>query len=311
MGQKLALVFPGQASQKAGMAAALLERESGARRLFQRAGEVLGLDLAELCTTGSDDALTRTDIAQPALLTTCVAWLEALRERGVTPGLVAGHSLGEFSAWVAAGVLEFEEALRLVRRRGELMEEAGDRRPGGMVAVIGLQDAQVGEICSKVASAGTVVVANYNCPGQVVVSGEPAALDRLIEEVKAARGRAVPLRVSGAFHSPLMEDAARAFGDLVARLPLAAPQVPVVVNATAEPVTDADRARQAMARQMTSPVLWTASVRRMIADGAEVFVEVGPGQVLTKLIERISSDIRALPAGTPNDLAAVVEALAK
>ncbi len=310
-GRNLAFVFPGQASQKAGMAAALLEQESGARKLFQRAGEVLGLDLAELCTTGSDDALTRTDIAQPALLTTCVAWFEALRERGVTPGLVAGHSLGEFAAWVAAGVLEFEEALRLVRRRGELMEEAGDRRPGGMVAVIGLQDEQVGGICGKAASAGTVVVANYNCPGQVVVSGEAAALDRLIDEVKTARGRAIPLRVSGAFHSPLMEDAARAFGDLVARLPLAAPRVPVVVNATAEPVTDADQARQAMARQMTSPVLWTASVRRMVADGVGAFVEVGPGQVLTKLIARISSDVRALPTGTPDGLAAVVEALAK
>jgi [acyl-carrier-protein] S-malonyltransferase len=293
------------------MATALLAQESGARQLFQRAGEVLGLDLTELCTTGSDDALTRTDIAQPALLTTCVAWFEALRERGVTPGLVAGHSLGEFSAWVAAGVLEFEEALRLVRRRGELMEEAGDRRPGGMVAVIGLQDAQVSEICKKVAPAGAIVVANHNCPGQVVVSGESAALDRLLAEVKAARGRAIPLRVAGAFHSPLMEDAARAFGDLVARLPLAAPRVPVIVNATAEPVTDADQARQAMARQMTSPVLWTASVRRMMADGAEVFVEVGPGQVLTKLIERISSDVRVLPAGTPDELAAVVKALTK
>jgi [acyl-carrier-protein] S-malonyltransferase len=306
----IAFVFPGQASQKAGMAAELLEREPAARRLFQRAGEVLGLDLAELCTTGSDAALTRTDIAQPALLTTCVSWHEALRERGVAPQMVAGHSLGEFSAWVAAGVMGFEEALRLVRRRGELMEQVGDRRPGGMVAVIGLQDAQVAEICARASSVGVVVVANHNSPGQVVVSGEPVALDRMLEEVKAARGRAIPLRVSGAFHSPLMEDAACSFADLVARLPLEAPQVPVIVNSTAEPVTDADAARQAMSRQMTSPVLWTESVRRMARDGARIFIEVGPGQVLSKLIERISGDARALPAGSPADLAAALQALA-
>ena len=304
-----AFVFPGQASQRAGMAAALLEREPTARRFFQRAGEVLGLDLAAVCTTGSDAALTRTGIAQPALLTTCCAWFEVLRERGVLPQTVAGHSLGEFSAWVASGVLEFEEALRLVRRRGELMEEAGERRPGGMVAVIGLSDAQVGEICRAAQSAGVVAVANYNCPGQVVVSGEPDALDRVIEEVKAARGRAIPLRVSGAFHSPLMEDAARAFADLISGLPLRPPRIPVVANVSAEPVSQAEQVRQAIARQMTSPVLWSASVRRMVADGARSFVEVGPGQVLTKLIERISTEARAVPMGTPEELAAVLQVL--
>ena len=307
----LAFVFPGQASQRAGMAGGLLEQEPAARSLFQRAGEVLGLDLAEVCTSGSDALLTRTDVAQPALLTTSLAWLEVLRERGVEPQMAAGHSLGEFSAWVAAGVLGFEDALRLVRRRGELMEEAAERRPGGMLAVIGLAEAQVEQICLQAQAAGVAVVANINSPGQVVVSGEPAALDRVQEAVKGARGRAIPLRVSGAFHAPVMEDAARRFGELVARLPLQAPRIPVVANVTAEPVRDAEQARLAMARQMTSPVLWAASVRRMIADGARLFVEVGPGQVLTRLSERISSDVRALPAGTPGELAALMETLAQ
>ena len=307
----VAFVFPGQASQKAGMAAELLEHEPTARQLFDRAGEVLGLNLAGLCTAGGDAALTRTDTAQPALLATCVAWHEALRERGLMPQVVAGHSLGEFSAWVAAGVLGFEEALRLVRRRGELMEEASDRRPGGMVAVIGLQEAQVAEICKRAASAGVVAVANHNSPGQVVVSGEPDALDRVVEEAAAQGGRAIALRVSGAFHSPLMEDAAYSFAELVSKLALKPPRVPVIANFTAEPVTDAEAARQAMSRQMTSPVLWTASVRRMMRDGVQTFIEVGPGQVLSKLIQRISSDVRALPVGTRAGLDAALKALAE
>jgi len=293
------------------MAAALLNQEPAARSLFARAGEALGLDLAGACTSGGEALLRRTDVVQPALLATCVAWLEVLRERGVTAQMVSGHSLGEFPAWVAASVLEFEEAVRLVRRRGELMEEAGERRPGGMVAAIGLPDAKVQEICERARGREVLVVANHNSPGQAVVSGEWAALDRVSTAVKAAGGRAVPLRVSGAFHSPLMEDAAHTFSDLVRKLPLRPPQVPVVVNVTAEPVVDAEAARQAMVRQMTSPVLWSASVRRMIADGARLFLEVGPGQVLTKLIQRISSEVRALPVGTPDELHAVVEELAQ
>jgi len=310
-GAGLAFVFPGQASQNAGMAAELLQCEPLARQLFQRAGEVLGLDLAELCTTGSDAALSRTDITQPALLTTCVAWHDVLRGRGIAPHMLAGHSLGEFSAWVAAGAMEFEEALRLVRRRGELMEEAATRRPGGMVAVIGLQDPQVAEICERAKAAGVAVVANHNSPGQVVVSGEAAALDRMTEGVSAAGGKTIPLRVSGAFHSPLMEDAAFSFANLVSKLALSTPRVPVVVNGTAEPVTDAEAAREAMSRQMTSPVLWTASVRRMVHDGVRTFVEVGPGQVLSRLIERISSDVRVVPIGGRGGLDAAVAALAE
>ncbi len=280
------------------MASELLSRNGEARDLFDRAGRVLGLDLAGVCTTGNEAILTRTDIAQPALLTTCVAWLGIVRGRGIEPCLLAGHSLGEFSAWVAAGALDFDAAVRLVRRRGELMEEAAGLNPGGMVAVIGLSDEAVREVCEKARSSGVVVPANYNCPGQVVVSGQPAALEKVAELTKAARGRAMPIKVSGAFHSSLMDDAAHEFSRLVAALPISEPTVPVVANTTAEDVRTADAIRDVMSRQMTSPVLWTASIRRMVAGGVTRFIEVGPGQVLSKLIQRISADVEAVSAET-------------
>lgn len=306
-GSRIAFVFPGQASQKAGMAAELLDGESAARAVFERASQVLGLDLADICTRADDDLLSRTDVTQPALLTTCIAWLSVLRERGVLPQMVAGHSLGEFSAWVATEALDFESAVRLVRRRGEIMEDAAERNPGGMSAVIGLADRQVVEMCAEAGRSAVVVAANFNCPGQVVVSGQPEGLAKVGELAKQAGGRTTSLRVSGAFHSALMEDAARAFAALVAEVPVQDPKAPVVANASAEPVTDAAGVREAMTKQMTSPVLWTASVRRLIEEGASLFVEVGPGAVLTNLIARISADARAVPVGTPEQLQELLE----
>ena len=306
-GRGIAFVFPGQASQREAMAAELLEHSPEARELFRRAGEVLGLDLAGVCTSGNEALLTRTDIAQPALLTTCVAWLGAVRERGVEAAVVAGHSLGEFSAWVAAGALAFEPALRLVRRRGELMEEAAQRNPGGMLAIIGLRDQQVVEMCQRASAAGMVRPANYNAPGQLVVSGQAEALDRVAELARAARGKAIPLKVSGAFHCPLMDDAAYEYSRLVAALQIGEPRVPVVANATAEPVTAVDGVRQAMSKQMTSPVRWTESVHRMIGDGVGLYAEIGPGQVLTKLIQRINAEVKALPVGSLAELDALCQ----
>ncbi len=289
------------------MAAELLNHEESARRAFHQASEILGLDLAGVCTTGDEALLTRTDIAQPALLTTCVACLWVLRDRGINAAAAAGHSLGEFSAWVAAEALEFGPALRIVRRRGELMAEAGERNPGGMAAVIGLQDADVREICDKARASGRVVPANFNCPGQVVVSGEKEALDIVARLVKDAGGKTMPLRVSGAFHSPLMEDAAHEFGRLAAEAPIRDAEIPVIANATAEPVREAASIRQVMARQLTSSVLWAASVRRMAADGIDTFLEVGPGKVLTGLIRRTIPDAHAVPVGTMAQLDSVAQ----
>jgi len=289
------------------MAAELIEHEPEARELFRRAGEILGLDLAGVCTTGNDALLTRTDIAQPALLTTCLGWLAAVRRRGLEATVIAGHSLGEFSAWVAAGALNFEAALRLVRRRGELMEQAAQRNPGGMLAVIGLSDDQVADICRRSKDAGIVICANFNAPGQIVISGESPALEKAAALVKTAGGKGIPLRVSGAFHSPLMDDAAHEFSHLVADLALADPAVPVVANVSAEPVTAVEAVRRAISRQMTGPVLWTASIRRMAADGAGFFLEVGPGNVLTKLVQRISADARAEAARSLADLDTIAQ----
>jgi [acyl-carrier-protein] S-malonyltransferase len=230
-----------------------------------------------------------------------------LQQRGLEAAVAAGHSLGEFAAWVAAGALEFEAALKLVRRRGELMEEASERNPGGMMAVMGLRDREVVELCEKARRAGTVVPANFNSPGQVVVSGEASALDEVADSAKAAGGKTIRLRVSGAFHSPLMDDASHEFGRLVAEAPILDPRIPVMANATAEPARDAGSVRQAMGRQMTSPVLWTASVGRMIADGISVFVEVGPGKVLTGLIRRTSAEAAAMPVGTLAQLESVMQ----
>jgi [acyl-carrier-protein] S-malonyltransferase len=289
------------------MAAGLLAQEEAAREVFARAGEITGLDLAALCTTGDAAALTRTEIAQPALLTMAIAWLRVLEARGLRPALVAGHSLGEFAAWVAAGVLGLDHALALVRRRGELMEEAGRQRPGAMAAVIGLPAERVAELCRQAQPAGVVVVANYNSPEQVVVSGDAAAVAEASRLVEPAGGRALALRVSGAFHSPLMEEAARQFAARVGQAPLAAPAIPVVANCSAELVTTAEQARQAMARQMASPVRWTDSMRRMAEEGANRFLEVGPGQVLTKLAARTLPDVRARAVGAAGEVATMIE----
>jgi [acyl-carrier-protein] S-malonyltransferase len=307
----LAFLFPGQASQKAGMATDLLAQEAAARDVFAEAEAVLGLPMTEHCTTADDATLTRTEVAQPALLTTSVAWLRVVTARGLHPSLLAGHSLGEFAAWVAAGVLSFPEALRLVGRRGELMEAAGTKRPGAMLAVIGRPDARVQELCEQAQAEGVAVVANYNSPGQVVVSGEATALAKVSELVKAERGRALPLRVSGAFHSPLMAEAGAAFAALVAAAELHDPMTPVVANATAQVVRTAAEARAAMTAQMTSSVHWTASVACMVGEGVGTFLEVGPGTVLTKLVERIAPEVRARAVGAPAELSSLIEEIAQ
>jgi [acyl-carrier-protein] S-malonyltransferase len=303
----LAFVFPGQASQRQGMAARLIAEEPAAAALFQQAGDLLDMDLGGLCTTGSDEQLTPTQVAQPALFVTSAAWLVVLQERGLAPRMAAGHSVGEFGAWVAAGALEFRDALRLVKTRGELMAQASRRNPGTMLAVVGLPQSRVSEICDQAGRAGVVVVANMNSPQQIVVSGEVAALENVAQAVRRDRGRAIPLRVSGAFHSPLMGDASGAFAAAVSQVEVKPPRIPVIANATAEPVAAAEQARDAMVRQMTSPVLWTESVLRMVAEGVRTFVEVGPGQVLTKLVLRIAPEVRTIPVEQAEALEVLAE----
>jgi [acyl-carrier-protein] S-malonyltransferase len=286
----LTLQFPGQGSQQVGMGKDLCALSPSAAAVFAQADQVIGFPLSRLCFEGPPEALNDTVNTQPALLTASFAAHRALEERLGQPAFVAGHSLGEFSALVAAGALAFEEALLLVRERGRLMKEAGERSPGGMAAVLGLQVRQVEEICEQVrrANGGYVGIANDNCPGQAVISGDEETLQAGIEAVKAAGARRViRLAVSIAAHSPLMAEAAAAFRRVLERATIRPPRMPFVANATASPLTDPDQIREALGRQLTSPVHWTESVRWIIRQGVTRFVEVGPGDVLTGLLRRI------------------------
>lgn len=292
-----ALVFPGQGSQWVGMGKALFDRFPAAAAVFQQADAVLGFPLSRLCFEGPEDALNDTVNTQPAVFTVGVAALRAMESRLDGVAFVAGHSLGEFTALVAAGALAFEDALLLVRERGRLMKEAGEGNPGGMVALIGLEAARVDALCAEVRQAGHgyVGVANDNCPGQVVISGDEAALEAAAEAARAAGARkTVRLPVSIAAHSPLMAPAAEAFRQALAAVPVQLPRIPVVFNATARPLGDPEQIRSALARQLTSPVRWTESVRWMVERGVDRFVEVGPGAVLTGLIRRIDRSVERL-----------------
>ncbi len=301
-GDAVAFVFPGQGSQHTGMGRAIHDASPAARAVFEQADRILGRPITDLCFTAPADVLEDTANAQPAILTVSIATLEAIRERadaaGITiePRVVAGHSLGEFTAMVAAGVLDFESALTLVQERGTLMRAAGEEQPGGMAAVIGLDDATLYDLCRDAGDYGIVTVANDNCPGQLVISGEIRALTRAMELATAAGARKVlRLGVSIASHSPLMGRVSSQLGDLLSRVPLRTPQIPVVANITGQVITSLDEIRNELSTQVEKPVNWTRSVGEMVNAGATTFVEVGPGQVLGGLIRRISKDVRVLP----------------
>ncbi|MGQ9709447.1 MAG: ACP S-malonyltransferase [Anaerolineae bacterium] len=297
MSNQPAFQFPGQGSQRVGMGKELVERFPLAARIFARADEVLGFHLSRLCFEGPAEALNDTANAQPAILTVSVAALQVLKEMGKSPAYVAGHSLGEFTALVSAGALTFEDALLLVQERGRLMKEAGARRPGGMAAVLGLDAEEVAAICERVSqkTGGYLGVANDNCPGQVVISGDEATLAAGMEVIQAAGARrVVRLAVSIAAHSPLMAEAAAAFRHALEKVPLRQPRIPFIANATADVLEKPESIREALVRQLTSPVRWRGSVQQMIRRGVAHFVEVGPGDVLTGLLRRIDASVQGL-----------------
>jgi [acyl-carrier-protein] S-malonyltransferase len=305
----LVLLFPGQGSQQPGMGRDLADNFPAAKAVFDTADRTLGESLSDICFNGPAEALRETHVAQPALLAHGAAVWAAIRDAAAKHvRAAAGHSLGEFTAFHATGSLSLESALRLVRTRGELMHRTGIERPGAMAAILGTMSASIEETCALAsAETGTVVPANFNADEQVVVSGEVAAVERVMELAKEAGAkRAVRLNVSGAFHSPLMESAVPG---LQAAIDLAAPDdpsVPVYCNVTAAPCTTGAEARSLLLRQLTSPVRWATQVRKMAADypGA-TFVEMGPGAVLTGLMKRLAPEARAITCGT----AAEVESL--
>jgi [acyl-carrier-protein] S-malonyltransferase len=266
--------------------------------VFDQADRVLGIGLTTLCFDGPSDLLNDTWNTQPAILATSIAALRALKERGIAnPTYVAGHSMGEFSALVAAGALSFEDGIKLVRERGRLMKQAGEQRPGGMAAVLGLEREPLEAICAtaREQSGEYVGIANDNCPGQMVISGATSALEQVMELAKE-RGakRAIRLAVSIAAHSPFMAEVAEQFRALLDDTSFHQPAVPLVANATARPLTDPDLIRDALGRQLTSPVRWTESIRWMIEQGATRFIEVGPKDVLTGLLRRIDRGVERL-----------------
>lgn len=281
-------LFPGQGSQAVGMGVALAAEFPEARAIFDQADEVLGFRLSTLAFDGPDDELKLTRNTQPAILMHSMAVLAVLKERGFSPSAAAGHSLGEYSAYVAAGSLTFEDALRLVRRRGELMYEAGVTRPGAMAAILGLDETVLEEICRDAATAGIVVPANRNSPGQVVLSGEVAGVERAME-LATTRGARVTVRlpVSGAFHSPLMESAAQGLSEALSRVDIRDAAIPVVANYSARPVTTSDEIRVSLERQLLGSVRWEESMRWLLSNVGARMVEIGPGRVLKGLMRSI------------------------
>ncbi len=307
----IGFIFPGQASQFVGMAAQLAASYPSAATVIRQADEILGLALSELMFNGPTEELTATEVAQPALLTHSVATLRVLEEHRLSPDMVAGHSLGEYSALVAAGALDFPQALKLVRQRGLLMAQARQESGGTMAAVIGLEAQTVQEVVTQAAGEGnTVVVANYNCPGQIVISGTQAGVRRAGQLAREAGARRVmPLEVSGAFHSPLMAPVAQQLDRYLQAVPIRQAQIPVVSNVDAVARCDGDAIRSALSRQLTSSVLWEKSIRTMLAAGIDTLVEVGPKAVLMGMMRRISPDAQALATSEVADIQQVITQL--
>jgi [acyl-carrier-protein] S-malonyltransferase len=287
----VAFLFPGQGSQHVGMGQELYRTEPASRAVFDQADEQLGFSLSDLCFGGPEESLKDTVNQQPALLVTSIAAWQATLKRDLSgPDYVAGHSLGEFSALVAAGSLDFSNGLSLVQRRGELMRNAGEKEPGGMAAIIALDIDQVEGICaqSEQATGRPVQVANDNCPGQVVISGDVQALAEAIKLAEAAGARkVVQLPITIAAHSALMRSAAVEFAEAVDQTPVAAPEVPVIGNVSGKPLTTAQDIRAELKAQLTAPVRWADSINFLLGKGANTFVEVGPGSVLLGLVKRI------------------------
>lgn len=296
---QLAALFPGQGSQHVGMGKELAAAFPAAREIFERADEALSFPLSKLCWEGPEEQLLETQSAQPAILVHSIAaWTVVDPAITARVQFAAGHSLGEFTAYTAAGSLAFEEAVRLVRRRGELMAAS---RAGTMAAIVGLDASAVERICERVRAGGSVVVAaNYNAPNQIVVSGEIEAVARVSDLARQEGAKmARPLAVSGAFHSPLMAEAESGLRRALEAASFRDPGFAVVSNATAEPVTDATTARATLVRQLTAPVRWTEGIERIAGQGVRRFVEFGPGKVLTGLLRRIGSDLEGVEVGTP------------
>lgn len=311
MAKSIAL-FPGQGAQVAGMGKSLAETSAAARQIFARADEVLGFKLSELCFHGPQESLNRTEISQPAIYVHSCAVLAALAERGkpLQAAAAAGLSLGEYTAAHFAGVFSFEDGLRLVRRRGEYMQQACDVKPSAMATVIGLDEDKLRQAVQDAGARGVIVLANFLAAGQVAISGETAAVEAAgtrARELGAAR--VVPLPVAGAFHSPLMEPAAARLREELARTTMSDPRMPVIANVTAAPVTTAAAVRDCLGRQITAPVLWEAGMKHVLAEKYDTAIELGPGRTLSGILRKMDRTMKTLAAQDAESVAALAAEL--
>lgn len=306
---KVAFVFPGQGSQTVGMCKAFYDEYAVARRVFEEADEALGFSITKMCFEGPESDLRLTYNTQPAILTASTACAAVLKEKGVACDVAAGHSLGEYSALVNTGALAFADAVRIVRKRGQFMQEAVPVGEGSMAAVLGLESDKIVEICQAVEAEGgeAVQAVNFNCPGQVVIAGAVNAVNKAVEALKAAGAkRAVLLPVSAPFHSSLMQPASERLAEVLAPIEIKDITIPVVANVTAKEVTSGAEIKELLVKQAAMPVLWETSVRNMVADGVDTFVEVGPGKVLTGFTKKIAKGLPALNIEDPASLEKVL-----
>ena len=308
---KIAFLFPGQGSQSVGMGQDLAEKYEEVKNIFNEADQALNDSLSELIKNGPQETLTLTTNAQPALLTTSIAVLQKVKEFNIEADYVAGHSLGEYTALVAAGSLEFRDAVQIVRKRGEFMEVAVPNGQGSMAAILGMDAEKLTEITDQVTeTVSSVQLANLNCPGQIVISGTKEGVDKACELAKenGAR-RAIPLEVSGPFHSRLMEPASQKLDEILQNHSIVDAKIPVISNVTAEPVTDAEQIKDLLIKQLYSPVRWEDSIKTMIDLGVDTFIEIGPGKVLTGLVRKIDRKVKTYNIFDEDSLNKTVEQL--
>lgn len=289
---KTAFLFPGQGAQQIGMGVKVAEKYPAARQLFDQAADILGFDLLKLCAQGPEERIHATEISQPALYVSSLASLEVVKDQSPEAlgqvEVAAGLSLGEYTALAFAGAMSFEDGLRVVRVRGQAMQAAADATPSGMVSLLLLDEEKVQQVCEKASDAGLIQIANYLCPGNIVVSGDQAACEKVVGIAEEAGGRAIPLKVAGAFHTPIMQSATEKLANVLESVQIQAPRIPVVSNVDAKTHSDAAEIREILVKQVVHPVLWEKSMNALLEMGVEQFYEIGPGKVLKGLMKRIA-----------------------